>query len=152
MAARVFRTVEEIEAVVGEPLGSTDWLRMGQPTVDGFADLTRDQQWIHVDVERAAASPFGGTIAHGYLTLSLLPSMAAELYSLEAGSARLNYGLDKVRFPAPVPVGSRIRATPTVVGVRAVPAGNQVAVRWVVECDQAERPVCVAETLTLVVA
>ena len=152
MAPRVLASMAEVEQVVDEPLGTTDWIEIGQDAVDRFAELTGDQQWIHVDTERAAASPYGGTIAHGYLTLARLPAFAATLYRLEAGASRLNYGVNKVRFPAPVPVGSRIRATPTIVGIRAVPAGDQVTVRWVVECDRATRPVCVAETLTLVVS
>jgi acyl dehydratase len=150
MVARVFTSIDQVEAVVGQSLGTTNWVHIDQAAVDRFADLTRDHQWIHVDTERAAGSVFGGTVAHGYLTLSMLPGFSRQLYSLEAGSARLNYGVDKVRFPAPVPVGSRIRATPTIVGVRGVPAGTQVAVRWVVECQGVERPVCVAETITLV--
>ncbi|MBE3073610.1 MAG: MaoC family dehydratase [Actinobacteria bacterium] len=151
MASRIFSTVADLESAVGKPLGTTDWVTVDQATVNGFADLTGDHQWIHVEPDRAAASAFGGTIAHGHLTLSLLPAFASSLYSIQAGSARLNYGLDKVRFPAPVPVGSRVRATPTIKEVRQVPAGTQVIVSWVVEADGVERPVCVAESITLVV-
>lgn len=151
MAPRVFATMAEVRQVLDEPLGSTEWVHVDQDAVDRFAEVTGDHQWIHVDTERAVGSAYGGTIAHGYLTLSMLPAFAARLYRLEAGSSRLNYGVNKVRFPAPVPVGSRIRASPTIVAVREVPAGDQVTVRWVVECDRAARPVCVAETLTLVV-
>ena len=151
MAPRVLSSMTEVEQVVYEPLGTTEWVEIDQDSVDRFAEVTGDHQWIHVDTERAAESAYGGTIAHGYLTLAKLPAFAATLYRLDAGASRLNYGVNKVRFPAPVPVGSRIRATPTIVGIREVPAGDQVTVRWVVECDQASRPVCVAETLTLVV-
>jgi acyl dehydratase len=151
MAPRVFTTMAEVHQVLDEPLGTTEWVQVDQDAVDRFAELTGDHQWIHVDQERAAGSAYGGTIAHGYLTLAMLPAFAASLYGLEAGSSRLNYGVNKVRFPAAVPVGSRIRATPTIVAVREVPAGDQVTVRWEVECDLASRPVCVAETLTLVV-
>jgi acyl dehydratase len=151
MAPRVFTDVAEIESAVGEELGTTAWVEITQPVVDTFAEVTADHQWIHVDVERAAASAFGGTIAHGYLTLSMLPAFAAELYTIETGSARLNYGLGKVRFPAPVPVGSRVRATPRFTAVQHVPAGSQVVVSWTVEADGVERPVCVAESITLVV-
>ncbi|MEU6134849.1 MaoC family dehydratase [Nocardioides sp. NPDC047086] len=147
---RRFTSVEEIEAAVGDELGTTDWVQITQDRVDRFAELTGDQQWIHVDVERATASSFGGTIAHGYLTLSMLPAFAGELYTIEAGSARLNYGLEKVRFPAPVKVGSKIRATPRIKEIRAVPAGTQVLVAWTVEAEGAERPVCAAESITLV--
>jgi acyl dehydratase len=151
MAPRVLASVAEIEAAVGEELGTTDWVQVTQDRVNGFADVTDDHQWIHVDVDRAAASSFGGTIAHGYLTLSMLPGFSRQLYALEAGSARLNYGLEKVRFPAPVPVGAKIRATPTITEVRAVPAGTQVVVGWSVEAEGVARPVCVAESITLVV-
>ena len=147
---RTFTSIAAIEAAVGEELGTTDWVQITQERVDRFAELTGDQQWIHVDVERATASSFGGTIAHGYLTLSMLPAFAAELYTIDTGSARLNYGLEKARFPAPVKVGTKIRATPRIKEVRPVPAGTQVLVAWTVEAEGAERPVCVAESITLV--
>ncbi|MER7606206.1 MaoC family dehydratase [Nocardioides sp. NPDC127503] len=147
---RTFTSIAAIEAAVGDELGTTDWVQITQERVDRFAELSGDQQWIHVDVERAAASSFGGTIAHGYLTLSMLPAFAAELYTIDTGSARLNYGLEKVRFPAPVKVGTKIRATPRIKEVRAVPAGTQVLLGWTVEAEGAERPVCVAESITLV--
>ncbi|MEV4729744.1 MaoC family dehydratase [Saccharopolyspora sp. NPDC049426] len=151
MPPRVFADVAAIEAAIGEDLGTTEWTEITQSTVDLFADVTGDHQWIHVDVEKAATSAFGGTIAHGYLTLAMLPAFAARLYAIETGSARLNYGLGKVRFPAPVPVGSKVRATPRIQEVRHVPAGSQVIVRWTVEADGVERPVCVAESITLIV-
>ena len=147
---RTFTSIAAIEAAVGEELGTTDWVQMTQERVDRFAELSGDQQWIHIDVERATASAFGGTIAHGYLTLSMLPAFAAELYRIDTGSARLNYGLEKARFPAPVKVGTKIRATPRIKDVRAVPAGTQVLVAWTVEAEGTERPVCVAESITLV--
>src|SRR5215217_7396768 len=110
--ARV-RTVrfQELEQLVGEELGASDWHLVDQERVNAFAEVTGDHQWIHVDPERAASGPFGGTIAHGFLTLSMLPQSTFELMHVEDASAAINYGLDKVRFPAPVPVGSRIRAT-----------------------------------------
>lgn len=151
MSKRVFGTITDLEAAVGEPIGTTDWVTIDQDKVDGFADITGDHQWIHVDVEKAASSPFGGTIVHGFFTLSLLPVFGASVFSIEAGTARLNYGVEKVRFPAPVPVGSRLRATPTIKEVRSVPAGTQVITGWVVEADGVSQPVCVAETITLVV-
>ncbi|OIJ25636.1 MaoC family dehydratase [Nocardioides luteus] len=147
---RTFTSVEAIEAAVGEELGTTDWVQITQDRVDRFAELTGDHQWIHVDVERATASSFGGTIAHGYLTLSMLPAFSTQLYTIEAGSARLNYGLEKARFPAPVKVGAKIRATPRIKEVRPVPAGTKVVVAWTVEAEGVERPVCVAESITLV--
>lgn len=151
MAPRVLADLAAVEAAVGEDLGTTDWVEITQAAVDTFADVTGDHQWIHVDPGRAASSAFGGTIAHGYLTLSMLPAFAAQLYTIDTGSARLNYGLGKVRFPAPVPVGSRIRATPRIAEVVQVPAGSQVVVAWTVEAEGVERPVCVAESITLVV-
>lgn len=149
---RVFESVPAIEAAVGEPLGTTDWVAIEQKHVNAFADLTGDHQWIHVDVDRAKDSPFGGTIAHGYLTLAMLPGFGGQLFRIDAGRARLNYGSERVRFPSPLRVGSRIRATPTFVSVAEVPAGTQVKTRWVVESDSSEKPVCVAETITLVVS
>ena len=147
---RTFTSIAAIETAVGEELGTTDWVQITQERVDRFAELSGDQQWIHVDVERATTSSFGGTIAHGYLTLSMLPAFAAELYTIDTGSARLNYGLEKVRFPAPVKVGTKIRATPRIKEVRPVSAGTQVLVAWTVEAEGTERPVCVAESITLV--
>jgi acyl dehydratase len=148
---RVFESLAEVEAAVGEPLGTTEWVVIEQEQVAAFADLTGDHQWIHVDVERAKDSPFGGTIAHGYMTLAMLPGFGGELFGIDAGSARLNYGSEKVRFPSPLRVGSRIRATPTFASVTEVPTGTQVRTRWVVESDSSDKPVCVAETITLVV-
>jgi acyl dehydratase len=149
---RVFSTVEEIRAAVGQELGSSDWLEVTQERVDAFAAATDDHQWIHVDVERAAAGPFGGTIAHGFLTLSLLPYFAGQIFSLETSGPRLNYGLNKVRFPAPVPVGARLRATATLADLTDVPAGHQMEVRYVVEIEGSDKPACVAEMLALLLS
>ena len=146
---RTFTTLEEISGAVGEQLGTTDWIAIDQERVDAFADATDDHQWIHVDAERAAAGPFGGTIAHGYLTLSLLPFFGTQVLSLETPGAKLNYGLNKVRFPAPVPVGARIRAHAKVVDVVDVSAGKQVTFGWTIEIEDAPKPACVAETVVL---
>jgi acyl dehydratase len=146
---RVFSTFEELDAAVGEELGSSEWLEISQERVDAFADATGDHQWIHVDVERAAAGPFGGTIAHGYLTLSLIPQLTAQIFGLETPGAKLNYGVNKVRFPSPVKVGSRVRATATITGVSDVPAGKQMLTSYVVEIEGADKPACVAETVVL---
>ena len=108
---RVFSTFEELEAATGEEIGTTDWVEIDQERVDQFADATGDHQWIHVDVEQAKDGPFGGTIAHGYLTLSLVPWLGSQVFALETPGAKLNYGVNKVRFPNPVRVGSRVRAT-----------------------------------------
>jgi acyl dehydratase len=146
---RTFTTTDEVSAAVGEELGTTDWLEITQERVDAFADATGDHQWIHVDVERATAGPFGGTIAHGYLTLSLIPQFTPQLFELETPGAKLNYGVNKVRFPHPVRVGSRIRATAQVVDVSDVPAGKQMVTRYTVEIEGEAKPACVAETVVL---
>lgn len=151
MTAQVFTDIARVEAAVDRPLGTTDWVEIDQDAVDRFADLTGDHQWIHVDPERAAGSAFGGTIVHGFLTLSLLPGLGPQLFSLDAGSARLNYGVEKVRFPAPLPTGSRVRGSATFVNVEHVGSGTRVTTQWTIEREGGERPVCVAQTITLVV-
>ena len=146
---RTFTSTEQLSAAVGEDLGATDWLEITQDRVDAFADATGDHQWIHVDVERAASGPFGGTIAHGYLTLSLLPMLGPQLFEVETPGAKLNYGVNKVRFPHPVKVGSRVRATAQLAEVSDVPAGTQLVTRYVVEIEGETKPACVAETVVL---
>jgi acyl dehydratase len=148
---RVFTTYDELSDAVGEELGPTDWLEVTQERVNAFADATGDHQWIHVDVERATQGPFGGTVAHGYLTLSLIPQFTPGLFSLETPGARLNYGLNKVRFPNPVRVGSRIRATASILEITDVPMGKQLVTRYVVEIDREQKPACVAETVALLI-
>jgi acyl dehydratase len=149
---RTFTTFEELSAAVGEELGPTEWLEVTQERVDAFADATDDHQWIHVDVDRATQGPFGGTIAHGYLTLSLLPFFTPQLYEVETPGARLNYGVNKVRFPHPVKVGSRIRATAQVVQLSDVPAGKQLVTRSTIEIEGEAKPACVAETVVLLLS
>jgi acyl dehydratase len=149
---RVFRSLDELTAAVGEQLGPTEWLTMTQERVDTFADATGDHQWIHVDPERAKGGPFGGTIAHGYLTLSLVPWVAQELFDIDTDGAKLNYGVNKVRFPHPVPVGSRIRGTVTIGEVTDVPAGKQMITRYVIEIEGVDKPACVAETVVLLLS
>ena len=146
---RVFTTFDDLDAAVGEEIGTSDWLTVDQDRVNAFADATGDHQWIHVDVERAANGPFGGTIAHGYLTLSLIPLFSAQIFALETPGARLNYGVNKVRFPTPVRVGSRVRATATLAEVTDVPAGKQMVTRYVLEIEGQDKPACVAETVVL---
>ena len=146
---RVFTTFDELTDAVGEELGSTDWLEITQERVDAFADATGDHQWIHVDVEKAKDGPFGGTIAHGYLTLSLIPQFTPELFRLDTPGAKLNYGVNKVRFPSPVPVGSRVRATVSVGEVTDVSAGKQLVTRYTIEIEGESKPACVAETVVL---
>lgn len=144
---RTFTTVEELTAAAGTPVGSSDWLLVDQERVDAFADATGDHQWIHVD--RAAESPFGGTIAHGYLTLSLLPMLGAQIFSLDTPGAKLNYGVNKVRFPAPLKVGKRVRAHASIAGVAELPAGTQLTLGWTIEVEDEPKPACVAETVVL---
>jgi len=146
---RTFTSFDQLTDAVGEDLGTTDWLEVTQERVDAFADATGDHQWIHVDVERAKDGPFGGTIAHGYLTLSLIPHFTPQLFELETPGAKLNYGVNKVRFPSPVKVGSRIRATAQIAEVTDVPAGKQMVTRYTVEIDGESKPACVAETVVL---
>ncbi|MBA0050596.1 MaoC family dehydratase [Streptomyces sp. AJS327] len=145
---RVFTSAEELAAAVGEPLGHSDWMEIGQRRIDLFADATDDHQWIHVDTERAAGGPFGGTIAHGYLTLSLLPALVPQVIRLEGQRMGVNYGVNKVRFPAPLPSGSRVRGAVELVDVREAGEGVQVTVKVTVEREGGDKPVCVAETVS----
>ena len=146
---QTFSTAEELTAAVGTQVGSSDWLLVDQERVDAFADATDDHQWIHVDRERAAATPFGGTIAHGYLTLSLLPMLGAQIFDRATPGAKLNYGVNKVRFPAPVRVGKRVRAHASVADVTELPTGLQLTLGWTVEIEDEPKPACVAETVVL---
>ncbi|ONI76507.1 enoyl-CoA hydratase [Kribbella sp. ALI-6-A] len=148
---RTFTGVDEVVGAVGTQLGETAWLEITQQQVNQFAEATGDHQWIHVDVERAATGPYGGTIAHGYLTLSLIARFGEELFSVEGVTAKLNYGVNKVRFPTPVPVGSRIRAGASIAGAQETPAGVQVSLQWVIELENSTKPACVAETVVLLV-
>jgi acyl dehydratase len=151
MAPTVIDGVEGLREAVGRHLGHSSWMEVGQERIDLFAEATGDHQWIHVDVERATQGPFGGTVAHGYLTLSLIPQFTPGLFSLETPGARLNYGLNKVRFPNPVRVGSRIRATASILEITDVPIGKQLVTRYVVEIDGEQKPACVAETVALLI-
>jgi len=146
---RVLDDLDELAGLTGQPLGTSEWLEIDQDRVDRFADATGDHQWIHVDVERAAAGPFGGTIAHGYLTLSLVPALGAQVFALETPGAKLNYGVNKVRFPSPVRVGSRIRDHVTLGEVTDLPAGKQITFRHTIEIEGQDKPACVAETVVL---
>ena len=141
--------IDGLKALMGTELGTSTPLLVTQEAVRLFAEATGDHQWIHVDVERAASGPFGGTIAHGYLTLSLVPWLGSQVFALETPGARLNYGVDKVRFPSPVPVGSRVRAHVSITAVTDIAAGKQMQVRYVVELEGSDKPACVAETVVL---
>ncbi|MGA4842938.1 MaoC family dehydratase [Streptomyces sp. G45] len=146
---RIFTSADDLRAAVGEPLGPSDWLTVDQKRIDLFAEATGDHQWIHVDPEKAAAGPFGSTIAHGYLTLSLLPVLVPGVMRVEGLRMGLNYGTNKVRFPSPVPVGSRVRATAVLTGVEETKDGGvQVTAAVTVEREGSEKPACVAESVS----
>ena len=145
MAQTVLDGVEAVQKAAGTHLGYSDWLEIAQDRIDQFAEATGDHQWIHVDPERAAAGPFGTTIGHGYLTLSLLPAMSYEVVPRQGGGMAVNYGLNKVRFPAPVPSGSRVRGTFRVEQIETADWGFQATMSATVEREGADKPVCVAE-------
>ena len=139
--------IDELKAKIGEELGVSDWHEVTQEEIDAFADATGDHQWIHVDPERAAQTPFGGTIAHGLLTLSLGPRFTYQAYSLEGFAFGLNYGYDRVRFPAPLPVNSKVRMRAVLTSVDEVAGGIQMKVTQTFEIEGGQKPVCVAEQL-----
>ncbi|MCU4183638.1 MaoC family dehydratase [Acidiferrimicrobium sp. IK] len=139
--------ISGLKAKVGEHLGYSEWREITQEQVNLFADATGDHQWIHVDVERAKAGPFGGPIAHGYLTLSLVPVVGQEILQVGGISMGVNYGIDKLRFPSPVPVGSKLRAGGELLAVDDIPGGAQVKIRYTFEVEGATKPSCVAEVL-----
>jgi acyl dehydratase len=139
--------LEELKQAEGQVLGTSDWYEVTQADVDAFADVTGDHQWIHVDVERAKETPFGGTIAHGYFTLSLIPRLSRQVFGMEGFTFALNYGLNRVRFPSPMPVGGKVRCTVKVAEVQEIPGGAQTTMEMTLEREGGEKPVCVAETL-----
>jgi len=146
---RVFETPHALLDSVGEELGETDWLRIDQARIDLFAEATGDHQWIHVDAERAKKGPFGGTIAHGYLTASLANYFLPQLLEVRGTSMGVNYGCDKIRFPATVPVGSKVRGTAAITAVEETrDAGIQVKITMKIEVEGQERPACVIETIS----
>lgn len=142
------RTLDQLRASVGAEPGVSEWLLIDQERVDRFAEATGDRQWIHTDPERAKDGPFGGTIAHGFLTLSLLPALGEGLLAVEGVKMGVNYGLNKVRFPAPLPVGSRVRSRTELIEVADVAGGVQLVARVTVEREGGDKPVCVAETVS----
>ena len=144
---RTFRGVEELRAAVGEDLGTSSWITVDQKRIDLFADATDDHQWIHVDPERAAEGPFGRTVAHGFLTVALLPAFGWDTFTVEGVTMTVNYGLNKVRFPSPVPVGSRVRGRSRLVDVIDVPGGVQASIGGTVEIEGWPKPACVAEVI-----
>jgi acyl dehydratase len=143
-----FSSVDELKAAIGKPLGQSEWLTIEQERVNLFADATDDHQWIHVDVERAKEGPFGAPIAHGYLTLSLVSHFLPQLMVVPAAKMGVNYGCNKVRFPAPVPVGSKIRAVGEITSVDDVAGGAQIVTRVTIEIEGGAKPACVAECVS----
>ena len=152
MAVRVFGSLAEYMDAAGEEIGASEWHEISQEQINAFANATGDHQWIHVDPDRAAAGPFGHTIAHGFLTLSMLPVLGGETYHIEGLAMAVNYGLDRVRFPAPVPVGARIRATTVLRETKQTSLGVLSYCRVTVHAEGHEKAVCVADTVTLYVA
>jgi acyl dehydratase len=146
--ATVFETPADLLNAVGQHLGHSDWLEITQDRIDKFADATGDQQWIHVDPERAKNGPFGACIAHGYLTQSLVNFFLPQIVEVHGISMGVNYGADKVRFPAPVPVGSRIRGSAELLKAEEVKGGVQATVRVTVEIEGSDRPGCVIDTIS----
>jgi acyl dehydratase len=144
---RSFETIAEFKDLVGQEIGVSDWITVTQERIQLFADATNDHQWIHLDAERAQAGPFGTTIAHGFLTLSLLPEMAASAFAVSETRMGVNYGLNKVRFPAPVPSGSRLRGRFKLVGYEPLEGGAQLTVQVTMEREGSDKPVCIAESI-----
>lgn len=147
---RRFGSIAEMRTALGEELGPSDWVKIEQERIDAFADATGDHQWIHVDVERAARElPEGRTFAHGFLTLSLIPLMRQQIWSLESAARAINYGLEKVRFPAPVLAGDRVRMRQTLAAVEPLGEGCRLVFRCTVEIEGRDKPACVAETVSI---
>jgi acyl dehydratase len=149
---RIFNGISELTAAAGEELGTSDWLVVDQERINTFADATGDHQWIHVDAERAAAGPFGGTIAHGMLTASLLPAFLPQIFRVDGVSMVINYGLNKVRFPAPVPAGARLRATSRLTAVKPLDGAAQAELSTTIEIENGAKPACVAESVLRYIA
>lgn len=149
MTVKEIDGIAGLETMVGEELGISDWHVVGQDQIQDFADATLDRQWIHVDVQKAMAGPFAGPVAHGYLTLSMLPFFSQQAYRVTGLTMVVNYGLNKVRFPAPVPVGARIRDNLTLVSLTPRSQGARMVVRHEIELEFGARPACVAETVAL---
>jgi acyl dehydratase len=145
---KVFDSLDALRAAVGQHSGYSDWHVITQEQINLFADATGDHQWIHIDPERAAQGPFGTTIAHGYLTLSLIPMLFTEVSRVDGARMGVNYGLNKVRFPAPVPVGSKVRGGVLLKSVEDVPGGVQVINEVTIEIEGSEKPCCIAETVS----
>ncbi|QTJ68350.1 MaoC family dehydratase [Rhodococcus sp. ZPP] len=146
---KVFDGIDEFQSAVGSHLGFSEWIPVSQNDINTFAEVTGDRQWIHVDPESAAGGPFGTTIAHGYLTVSLIPRLTAEIFSIDGLSMGINYGLNKVRFPAIVPADSKVRAGAEIASVEPTHHGLLATIRVTIECAGSDKPACVADTVTL---
>jgi acyl dehydratase len=149
---RILNDSREIAEAAGQELGVSEWVAITQDRIDMFADASGDRQWIHVDTERAADGPFGATIAHGYLTLSMLPFLGAQVFAFAGDVARVNYGLNMVRFVSPVRVGSKVRSRVEMLDVVDIEKGQRVTMQHTIEIRGDEKPACVAETVTLLMA
>ncbi len=149
---QVITPATDLSPLLGTSLGTGEWLTIDQTMINGFADLTGDHQWLHTEPERAARGPYGTTIAHGFLVLSLLPRLAADAVEIAGFASVVNYGMDRVRFPAPVPSGSRVRDVVTLDTAEQTPRGTLVRMTHTVEVEGQERPGCVAQQLRLLVA
>ena len=144
---RTFENIADLQPLIGEVIGVSEWIGIDQQRIDQFAEATGDHQWIHLDAERAAKGPFGTTIAHGFLTLSLIPVMSASAFEVTNTRMGVNYGLGKVRFPAPVPVGSRLRGHFKLAKYEPLDGGAQITCEVTLEREGSEKPVCVAESI-----
>ena len=144
---KTYAKLSDLQQLVGQDLGRSDWFTVDQAKIDAFAHATGDQQWIHVDPLRAADGPFGATVAHGFLTLSLLPLMSASAFEVLDTRMGVNYGLDRVRFPAPVPVGSRVRGVFKLLRYEALEGGAQLTTQVTMEREGSTKPVCVADSV-----
>ena len=144
---QTYKTAAELAARVGQEVGLSDWVTVTQERIDLFARATGDHQWIHLDAERAAKGPFGTTIAHGFLTLALLPELAASAFAVEDTAMGVNYGLNRVRFPSPVPSGSRVRGRFKLLRVEPIDGGRQFTLEVTMEREGGDKPVCIAESI-----
>jgi acyl dehydratase len=144
---RTFEHLAELQALVGHEVAVSDWITVDQQRIDRFADATGDRQWIHIDPERAALGPFGATVAHGFLTLSLLPELSASAIEVRDTRMGVNYGLNRVRFPAPVPAGSRLRGRFRLLAYEPIAGGAQLTMEVTMEREGSDKPVCVAESV-----
>lgn len=148
---KVINGVAELEELVGQQLGTSEWVEIDQQRINLFADATGDHQWIHIDEEKAKSGPFGATIAHGFLTLSLLPMLGAQVVDVQGMKMKINYGLNKVRFPKPVPAGSKVRDVVSLKEVVRKDSGVQVVMNHTIEIEGSDRPACIAEAVSLMV-